>query len=101
MWAHLDHYGPMYANDGDCVDAIVTNIEGKEAEWVMGLHDEGTLELGNPGAFLGELRAHFGDNMQAQQIEFEIQAIRQGSQPVTEYIQEFWRLVGKLRHWLE
>lgn len=67
----------------------------------MGLHDEGTFELGDPGAFLGELRAHFGDNMQAQQVEFEIQAIRQGSQPVMEYIQEFSRLVGKLRHWLE
>lgn len=98
VWAHLDHYGPMYADNMACVDAIVANLEGEAAEWVMGLHDEGAPELGDPNAFLGELRVCFGDNMQAWNAEFEIHTIRQGSRLVTEYIQE---LAGRLRHWPE
>ncbi|KAK9399062.1 hypothetical protein NXF25_014031 [Crotalus adamanteus] len=50
---------------------------------------------------MGELRAHFGDNMQVRYVEFEICTIRQGNRPVMEYIREFQRLVGRLRQWLE
>lgn len=54
----------MYANDKAHVDAIMVNLEGEAAERVMVLHDEGAPELGEPDAFLGELRVQFGNTMQ-------------------------------------
>lgn len=89
--------GYTWTGDGASMDAIVTNLEGEAAEWVMGLHDKEAPKLGDCDAFLGELRNCFGDNTQVKLAEFEICAIRQGSRPVTEYIREFQRLVEKLR----
>lgn len=67
----------------------------------MALHNEEAPELGDPNTFLRMLRARFRDDTQVRQAEFEIHTIKQGSRPVIEYIHEFWRLAGKLRHWLE
>lgn len=63
MWAHLDLYGPVYAIDVACMNAIVANFEGEAVEWVMGCHDQGAPKLGDPDMFLGELRDCFRDNI--------------------------------------
>lgn len=81
VWAHMDRYVPMYADDVACMDIIVANLKEEEAEWVMALHDKEVPKLGDLDAFLGELRDHFGDSTQVQRAEPEIHAIRQGSRP--------------------
>ncbi|ETE58399.1 hypothetical protein L345_15879, partial [Ophiophagus hannah] len=77
------------------------NLEGKVVEWVMGLHNKGDPELGDPNPFLWEFRVQFGDLMQVRQAESRICAIRQGNRPMAEYIRKFQMLARKLRHWLE
>lgn len=49
------------------------------AEWVTGLYDEETPELGNINDFLVEFRARFKDETQIQKAESEIWALRQGN----------------------
>lgn len=54
------------------VNTIVTNLEGKAAEWAMDLHNKRPLELGNADALLAELRARFEDDTQVQRAESEM-----------------------------
>lgn len=68
------------------VDVVVVNLEEKVVEWVTILHGEGAPELADPDTFLCGLRDQFGDPAQTQRVTVEIQKVKQGSIPVTEYI---------------
>lgn len=63
VWAHLDWYGPVYAIDVACMNAIVCNFEGEPVEWLMGRHDQGAPKLRDPYMFLRELRDCFRNNI--------------------------------------
>lgn len=64
VWNYLDLYGADFHDEGAIANAITMNLE-KEAEWVVALHNEGDLELGDVDAFLEGLQARFGDPTQA------------------------------------
>lgn len=49
-------------------------------------YDEAALELGNIDTFMNEFRARFKDETHIRKDELEIQNLKQGSQPVAEYI---------------
>lgn len=80
---------------------IMENLEGEVAEWVTALHDEGAPELGDPDMFLGELRTCFGNIMQTRRAENDVHNVKQGGPSVAEYIREFQKIAGRLRHWSE
>lgn len=46
-------------------------------EWMIRLHDEDALELGNINAFLEELRARFKDRSQTLQAVAEVRDLKQ------------------------
>lgn len=62
VWVHMDRYRLAYVDNATCVNAIMTNLGGKAAEWVTALHNEGDPKLGETDTFLRELRARFGDD---------------------------------------
>lgn len=55
-----------------CWPTTATNLEWEAKEWVIRLHDEDALELGNIDAFLQELRPRLKDESQAIQVGVEI-----------------------------
>lgn len=59
----MDQYGGCLP--GQCGD-VTASIEGEAADWVVLLHNEGVLELGNVDTFMEELRNQFGDPSQAR-----------------------------------
>lgn len=87
------------------ISATTDNLEGEAAEWVTQLHDEGAPELNNIDDFLQELRTRFEDMAQGHEAEEQIKAkkkmVKQRGRPAKEYVGEFQRLTGKLRHWPE
>ncbi|KAK9399600.1 Retrotransposon-derived protein PEG10 [Crotalus adamanteus] len=101
VWIYLERHRVAYLDKGACVNTITAYLEGEVAEWMVALHDEEALELGNINAFLEGLWVRIGDPTQAHQMEAKIYSIRQGNQSMAEYIWEFCRLAGKLRGWPE
>lgn len=41
--AYMDRYGSTYFDDVACMNVIIVNLEGEEAEWVKSLHYESVL----------------------------------------------------------
>lgn len=80
MWIYLDWNRAAFPDEVACMNAVMANLEGDTTEWMVALHDKGTLELGNVDAFLEELWARFRDPTQTHQVEYDICFIRQRNQ---------------------
>lgn len=62
------------------------------------LHDEDSPELGNAMVFL----ENYGpDSKMRHKPSRQIRGLKQRGRLVKEYVQEFWRVVGKLWYWPE
>lgn len=77
------------------MNSIAANLE-ESTEWMVALHKEEILVLGNIDTFLEGVWASFRDPTQAQWVEPEICLIWQRNRSVAEYIREFDSLAGKL-----
>ncbi|KAK9403780.1 hypothetical protein NXF25_008607 [Crotalus adamanteus] len=97
VWIYLVQHEAAFLDEVAYVNAVTANLEGDATEWMVMLHDEGTLELGNIDTFLEGLWARFWDLTQACWVESNICSIRQGNQSVAEYIKEFHSIAGRLR----
>lgn len=83
------------------MDVFIIILEGEAAEWIATLHDERAPDLTVPDAYLYELRAQFSNPMQTQQVETELCKVKHWNRPLAEYIREFRKIAGRLRHWPE
>lgn len=72
VWAHLDHYPPVYPLDMVMVNAVTANLDGEAVEWMTKLHNEDAPEFCNTEAFMVEPRVRFEDESQALQAKAEI-----------------------------
>lgn len=94
LWSHLGRYALTYSDKVTIVNAVTDNLKGEAAEWVTGLHDQ-NWEISMTSWW------NSGPGLKMRSKMKAASEIRQGSQPMAEYIWEFWRVAGKLRHWPE
>lgn len=66
---------------------ITTNLKEAASEWLMSLHDEDASELID--AFMQPLQECFKDPLIALCAKTRIRDLKQGKEPVTEYLQDF------------
>lgn len=75
----------------------MSNLKG--GRWLVSLHNVWVWELGNLNAFMQILWERFKDPMAAWHTESHIHTLKQGKQPVLEYIQDFCSLSSHLPDW--
>ncbi|XP_058029007.1 uncharacterized protein LOC131193133 [Ahaetulla prasina] len=99
--AYAEQYRHLYPSERSLINAISDGMNvGLASERIAQLYNEHAPELNNVHEVITLLRNRFQDDLIAE-CETILKTMKQGNKPLKQFVWDFRRVAGNLRHWPE
>ncbi|XP_058032369.1 uncharacterized protein LOC131194853 [Ahaetulla prasina] len=98
--AYVEQYRHQYPSERSLINAISDGMNvGLASEWIAQLHNERAPELNDVHGFMALLRNRFQNDDLIAECETTLKTMKQGNKPLKQFVWDFRRVAGNLRHW--
>ncbi|XP_058021226.1 uncharacterized protein LOC131189232 [Ahaetulla prasina] len=100
--AYAEQYRHLYPSERSLINTISDGMNvGLASEWIAQLYNAQAPELNNIHEFITLLRNRFQDDDLIAECETTLKTMKQGNKPLKQFVWDFRRVAGNLRHWPE